>query len=65
MHNNMNRTKASITYKVDLIIFRKFLQDVIQDTLAEVNRSQTYQALTDAVNRERQKKEQLQRTILK
>ena len=46
-------------------ICRKFLQDVIQETLAEVNRSQTYQALTDAVDRERQKKEQLQRTILK
>ena len=44
---------------------RKFLQDVIQETLAEVNTVQTYQALTDAVNRERQKKDQLQRTILK
>lgn len=44
---------------------RTFLQDVVQETLAEVNASQTYQALTDAVNRERQKKDQLQRTILK
>ena len=44
---------------------RKFLQDVIQETLAEVNTVQTYEALTDAVNRERQKKDQLQRTILK
>ncbi|XP_046851983.1 dynein regulatory complex protein 9-like [Xenia sp. Carnegie-2017] len=44
---------------------RKFLQDVIQATLEEVNSSQTFQSLTDAVNREIQKKEQLQQTILR
>ena len=48
-----------------VLFLRKFLQDVIQETLAEVNASQTFQALTNSVNRERQKKEQLQRTILK
>ena len=60
-------TSAVKIYTVYFVLFhpRKFLQDVIQDTLAEVNTSQTYTALTQAVNREREKKEQLQRTILK
>lgn len=52
-------------FHVTPLAFRKFLQDVIQATLEEVNSSQTFQALTDAVNREIQKKEQLQQTILR
>lgn len=47
------------------ITFRKFLQDVIEETLAEVANKNTFDSLVNAVTMEKEKKERLQQTILK
>ncbi|KXJ11117.1 dynein regulatory complex protein 9 [Exaiptasia diaphana] len=44
---------------------RKFLQDVIEETLAEVINKNTFESLVNAVTMEKEKKAKLQQTILK
>lgn len=44
---------------------RKFLQDVIQETLAEIQANKSFNALVTAVSAEKEKKAGLQQTILK
>jgi len=44
---------------------RKFLQDIIEDTLDEIINNQSFDSLVQAVNAEKEKKASLQQTILK
>lgn len=44
---------------------RKFLQDVMEETLGEVVGSRSFDSLVKAVNTEKEKKAGLQQTILK
>ena len=49
-----------------LIYFhRKFLQDVMEDALSEVDTKKSFDSLVRAVNTEKEKKAALQQTILK
>ena len=45
--------------------YRQFLQDVLSETLDEISSDRTFMALINSVTLERQKKEELQNTILK
>ena len=45
--------------------YRKFLQYVIQETLAEIQSNKSFDALVRAVGSEKEKKAGLQQTILK
>lgn len=46
-------------------LHRTFLQDVIEETLAEVINKNTFDSLVNAVTMEKEKKAKLQQTILK
>ena len=47
------------------LICRKFLQEVMEETLGEVVSSRSFDSLVKAVNTEKEKKAGLQQTILK
>lgn len=53
------------TFLCQICCFRKFLQDVIEDTLSEVVSKQSFDSLIRAVKTEKEKKATLQQTILK
>ena len=52
--------KTTISY-----LCRKFLQEVMEETLSEVVGSRSFDSLVKAVNAEKEKKAGLQQTILK
>jgi len=50
---------------VCVCVFRVFLERVIYDTMMEIRQSGTFQALTDAVNKEKEEKSNMEGIIRK
>ena len=60
-----NSTEYVFIFLFAISISRQFLQDVLTGTLNEMNTEKTFTALIQAVSMEKDKKAELQNTILK
>lgn len=66
VNNNKTISANLCDYEQPFLYFcRKFLQDVMEETLGEVVDSRSFDSLVKAVNAEKEKKAGLQQTILK